>query len=207
MGSFQINLQFCWPSPKGVLSTWYISRRWSYLKNFAIFGREKYDAYSNVIPHKYGLPTRLGFIELGAVPSQQLGLTPPLRERNRDQTATRVCFTETLGRGQNRDQTATPPLVEWAFLLPRTVENLSYNACSPSLTEMQCKSEAGRLGAPGLAVGARRQRKRQGDKEAGTADSTRPRQWPQRRGAGRAEREDRGHHTAVGGEERGRRGG
>jgi len=24
LGSFQINLQFCWPSPKGVLSTWYI---------------------------------------------------------------------------------------------------------------------------------------------------------------------------------------
>ena len=24
LGSFQINLQFCWPSPKGLLSTWYI---------------------------------------------------------------------------------------------------------------------------------------------------------------------------------------
>jgi len=24
LGSFQISLQFCWPSPKGVLSTWYI---------------------------------------------------------------------------------------------------------------------------------------------------------------------------------------
>ena len=23
LGSFQIKLQFCWPSPKGVLSTWY----------------------------------------------------------------------------------------------------------------------------------------------------------------------------------------
>jgi len=23
LGSFQINLQFCWPSPKGTLSTWY----------------------------------------------------------------------------------------------------------------------------------------------------------------------------------------
>jgi len=23
LGSFQINLQFCWPSPKDVLSTWY----------------------------------------------------------------------------------------------------------------------------------------------------------------------------------------
>jgi len=24
LGSFQISLQFCWPSPKGVLSTWYM---------------------------------------------------------------------------------------------------------------------------------------------------------------------------------------
>jgi len=24
LGSFQINFQFCWPSPKGLLSTWYI---------------------------------------------------------------------------------------------------------------------------------------------------------------------------------------
>jgi len=24
LGSFLINFQFCWPSPKGVLSTWYI---------------------------------------------------------------------------------------------------------------------------------------------------------------------------------------
>jgi len=24
LGSFQINLQFCWPGPKGFLSTWYM---------------------------------------------------------------------------------------------------------------------------------------------------------------------------------------